>query len=70
MLDYIENIPLEQFKHYKYVIYKVSKHIERGFSMEEYILGYFASKGEATLFVKKQPDYDNSYYYISSIGVK
>lgn len=70
MLDYIENIPLEQFKNYKYVIYKVSEYVERGFSSDEYILDYFASKGEATLYVKRRPDFNEKYFYIASIGVK
>lgn len=70
MLDYIENVPIEEFKNYKTVIYKISEHIERGFAQEEVTLGYFASKGEATLYVQKLPDCHRRRLYIKSIGVQ
>lgn len=70
MLNYIESIPLEQFKDYKMIIYKVGEYIERGFGSSDYTIGYFASKGEATLYVKKLPNFNQKYYYIQSIGVK
>ena len=70
MLDYIDKIPLEQFKNYKMVIYRIGEYVERGFGSSDYTIGYFASKGEATLYVKKRPDFNQKHYYIESIGVQ
>lgn len=70
MIEYIDSISLEQFKNYKQIIYKVTEYTEKGFAQDENVLKYFVSKGEATLFVKRLPNYGNRIFYIQTIGVE
>ena len=44
MIAYADNIPLNEFINYKYIIYKVCEYINTGFGTKEEILGYYASK--------------------------
>lgn len=70
MIEYIDNIPLKEHKNYKYIIWQVTEHICRGFKDDDEILGYYASKSDATLFVYRLSDCQRREIFISSIGVK
>lgn len=71
MINYIDDIyPERKDKEYTYVVWELSEHLGGGFNDSSKILGYYASKGVATMEVYKLPNSARRHFYIKSIGVR